>query len=157
MKILGNTPEGDLIIQVSQVQWDRLVEIESHQDVIRPKNNQTTTMEEEWQETEAGKFLAPIKAEYGRLALEIAFRRNEIDGSIQSLWDLAEGRIKLHYIRDVIRDKLKKVLNRLDNPAKGGKIEWAFEPKLGYEIEPTLTEEEFDDILTRVAGPVRGE
>lgn len=154
MKILGNTPEGDLIIQVSQVQWDILVEIESYQDVIRPKNNEPT-MEEEWQETEAGKFLAPIKAEYGRLALEIAFRRNEIDGSIQSLWDLAEGRIKLHYIRDVTRDKLKKVLNRQDNPAKEQKIDWGFEPKLGYEIEPTLTEEEFEDVLTRVAAPIK--
>lgn len=152
MKIIGNTPEGDLIIQVSQVQWDRLVEIESHQDSIRPKNNQPS-MEEMWQETEAGKFLAPIKAEYGRLALEIAFRRNEIDGSIQSLWDLAEGRIKLHYIRDTLRNKLKKVLSSQDNPAKEQKIEWGFEPKLGYEIEPTLTEEEFDDILTRVAAP----
>lgn len=35
------------------------------------------------------------------------------------------------------------------------KIEWAFEPKLGYEIEPTLTKEEFEDALTRVAAPKR--
>jgi hypothetical protein len=33
MKVLGNAPDGDLIIQVSQTEWDSL------QDGIRPVNN----------------------------------------------------------------------------------------------------------------------
>lgn len=31
---------------------------------------------------------------------------------------------------------------------------WSFEPKLGYEIEPTLTKAQFEDILTRVSAPI---
>lgn len=110
MKIIGNTPEGDLIVRISQIEWDVLVEWNRLQDGgIRPKNNQPAT-EEMWLETEAGKFLAPVKSQYGREALIIAFRRNEIDGSIQSLWDIAEGRINLSYIRDATKNKIKKLL-----------------------------------------------
>ena len=33
------------------------------------------------------------------------------------------------------------------------KTDWAFTPKLGYEIEPKLTESEVENILTRLVKP----
>lgn len=46
---------------------------------------------------------------------------------------------------------------KIIHPQEEQKIEWAFEPRLGYEIEPTLTQEEFEDVLTRIAAPIREE
>lgn len=34
-----------------------------------------------------------------------------------------------------------------------GKTEWDFVPALGYEIELTLTKEEFEKLLIRISGP----
>lgn len=37
--------------------------------------------------------------------------------------------------------------------SKKKKIEWVFEPTLGYEIESTLTKEEFEKLLIRISVP----
>ena len=104
MKIIGNTPEGDLIIQVSQAEWDGL------QDGVRPKEDWMARAEL-WYKTEASKFLATVKGAYGQNAIKQAFRKNEIDGSFQSLRDIADGKVKVHYVGDTVRVKLKKLLD----------------------------------------------
>jgi hypothetical protein len=104
MKVLGNAPDGDLIIQVSQTEWDSL------QDGVRPKDE---WMEKAriWPKTEAAKFLSTLTGSYGANSIKNAFRRNEIDGSIQSLRDIADGKIKISYVGSGIRTKLKELLD----------------------------------------------
>lgn len=36
---------------------------------------------------------------------------------------------------------------------KSDKTNWAFEPKLGYDVEPTITKKQFEDVLNRLAKP----
>lgn len=38
-------------------------------------------------------------------------------------------------------------------PKMKEKTDWSFEPKLGYEVEPTITKKEFEEALTRLAKP----
>ena len=106
MKIIGKTLEGDLIIQVSQAEWDGL------QDGIQPNNHEDTSyyqLKEEWTKTEANKLLG--KYFQGKAVLMYAFGRGEIDGSIKSLRDVSEGKI---IISNINSDRLWKLKKKLD-------------------------------------------
>lgn len=100
MKILGHTPEGDLIIQVSQAEWEGL------QDGVKPKEK---TWLELWDETEAGKLLGKGFGRY--LIIKRAFKNNQIDGSLQSLRDIASGKIIIDNVGVLTRDKLMRFLD----------------------------------------------
>jgi len=103
MKILGNTPEGDLIVQVSQAEWNGLG------DGVRPKDDLKARLYL-WPKTEAAKFLAD-KRFHSITKIIRAFQFNQIDGSLQSLRDLADGDPKLGYVSKAVRAKLKKLLD----------------------------------------------
>lgn len=110
MKIIGKTLEGDLIIQVSQAEWDGL------QDGVKPKENEPMgyhQVRDEWSKTDAAKLLG--KHFSGKYPLMYAFGRGEIDGSIQSLRDVAEGKIIISNIDSDRRWKLNKNLEKLLN------------------------------------------
>lgn len=109
MKIIGKTTEGDLMIQVSQDEWNSL------QDGIRPKED-WQVKQERWQKTEVYKFFEAHrkltgKTLYGYSYTQFAVYRNEIDGSIQSLQDIASGKIRVNGIGPVIQAKLKNLLD----------------------------------------------
>lgn len=114
MKIIGKTLEGDLIIQVSQAEWDGLG------DGIRPKDYEPMgyyQLRDEWSKTDAANLLG--KHFSGKTPLMYAFGRDEIDGSIQSLRDVAEGKIIISNIDSDRRWKLNKNLKTLlDNHTK---------------------------------------
>lgn len=103
MKIIGKTLGGDLIISVSQAEWDGL------QDGIRPKDDRLARLEG-WPKTEAGKFLSTVMGDYGQNTIRKAFIHSKIDGSIQSLRDIADGKIQLNYLGQRRRAKLKALL-----------------------------------------------
>lgn len=108
MKIIGKTLDGDLIIQVSQAEWDGLG------DGIRPKDHEPMgyrQAREEWLKTDANKLLG--KHFHGKAGLMYAFGRGEIDGSIQSLRDVAEGKIIIPRTDSDRRWRLKKKLETL--------------------------------------------
>lgn len=44
-------------------------------------------------------------------------------------------------------------MSKKKKPKSANKTDWAFTPKLGYEIEPKLTESEIENILTRLVKP----
>lgn len=102
MKIIGKTLQGDLIISISQAEWDGL------RDGIRPKEDWTVKAEL-WTKTEAAKFLGSPRRYANNV--ERAFRFNQIDGSLQSLRDLAAGKPKLAYVSKAIRVRLKTLLD----------------------------------------------
>lgn len=109
MKVLGKTPEGDLLIQVSQAEWDGL------QDGIRPKDNNDAEEDERyfygWPESEAGKLLSKARNLHGANSVRHAFAKGKIDGSIQSLRDIATGKIPIRNIAEGGCAKLKKLLD----------------------------------------------
>lgn len=105
MKIIGNAPNGDLIVQVSQAEWKGL------QDGVRPKDD-VEVKNQLWEESEAGKFLAGFRGRAIWRTSWRAFQFNKIDGSLQSLRDLADGKVKLGYVRKVTRIKLKQLLEK---------------------------------------------
>ena len=110
MKIVGKTLEGDLIIQVSQSEWDSL------ENGVRLKDSEPMgyhQTREEWAKTDANKLLG--KHSSGRTMLMYAFGRGEIDGSIQSLRDVAENKIRIHNFDSDRRWKLKKKLEEFDS------------------------------------------
>ena len=110
MKIVGKTLEGDLIIQVSQSEWDSL------ENGVRPKDSEPMgyhQTREEWAKTDANKLLGKYYS--GKTALMYAFGRGEIDGSIQSLRDVAENKISIYRFDSDGRWKLKKELEKLDS------------------------------------------
>ena len=94
--------KNDLIIQVSQAEWDGL------QDGVRPKDNFPSKMDR-WKDSEGYKLLGKIPhiTQY----LWGAFFRNQIDGSIQSLQDIADGKIRVSGIGLNNQAKLKKLLD----------------------------------------------
>lgn len=106
MKIIGKTPEGDLIIQVSQAEWNGL------QDGVRPKKGEWET----WRQSEIYKLVP--RHGYGSNHLGWAFRHGGIDGSIQSLQDVTDGKIRVVGIGPVTQVKLKKLLD--DHRAQSG-------------------------------------
>lgn len=107
MKIIGKTLDGDLIIQVSQAEWDGL------QDGVRPKDHWTVRTQrfDLWPKTEAGKLLSTVKGYYGQETARKAFVRGEIDGSIQSLRDIADGTIRIKNFSVPKQTKLKALLD----------------------------------------------
>ena len=44
-------------------------------------------------------------------------------------------------------------MSKKKKPKPENKTDWAFTPKLGYEIEPELNESEIENILTRLVKP----
>lgn len=105
MKIIGKTLEGDLIISISQAEWDGL------QDGIRPKNDWIAKLDE-WPKTEAGRFLAITRNDrLGGLTFIKAFYRDEIDGSVQSLRDIANREIRISNLRTKTLNKLRTLLD----------------------------------------------
>jgi hypothetical protein len=105
VKILGNTPDGDLIIQVSQAEWDGL------QDGVKPRDDAEDfeQKKEEWPSTDAGKLLGRYFTK--RIALFYAFCRGEIDGTTQSLRDVADGKIRIAKVDSKVRARLKELLD----------------------------------------------
>lgn len=54
----------------------------------------------------------------------------------------------------IIGGKAVEITNEPETPEQDTEqIEWGFEPTLGYEIEPELTQLEFEDFLTRLSVP----
>lgn len=100
MKILGNTPDGDLIIEVSQAEWDGL------RKGIKPEEDKW----QRWQQSEIYQLL-PNAAGYGGLKLQFALWDGRIDGSIQSLRDVVNGKIRVRGIGPDRRARLKKLLD----------------------------------------------
>ena len=105
MKIIGKTLEGDLIIQVSQAEWDSLG------DGIRPKDD-WQEKDERWQKTEAARLLAITGSlTLGGLTFIRAFHNGKIDGSIQSLRDVLNGKVRIPNLRPKTIAKLRALLD----------------------------------------------
>lgn len=103
MKIIGKTLEGDLIIQVSQAEWDGL------QDGVRPKTRN-------FLQAEIGKYLLDNLDGFsvkGFNSIEKAFYYAPLDDSFQSLRDIADGTVKVRGIGSNLKAKLKKLLDAL--------------------------------------------
>lgn len=85
MKILGNTPEGDLIIQVTQEEWRLL------QEGVKPESNSYKSglkALKEWERTETHLFLSKLRERPFKLAdtyLSYSFRKGEFDGTLKEL------------------------------------------------------------------------
>jgi hypothetical protein len=108
MKVLGNTPEGDLIIQVSQAEWDGLRDGKKPQEDWQVKD-------EQWQKTEAAQLLTRTNGlTLGGLTFTRAFHAGKIDGSIQSLRDVINGKIRISNLRPGTVTVLKCLLDELD-------------------------------------------
>ena len=104
MKILGNTPEGDLIIQVSQAEWDGL------QDGVRP-NDDWKIVRERWRASRAYEILNKDGHSRIHRVISNAVGHGDIDGSIQSLRDIVDGKIEVRNCGPAARAKLKKLLD----------------------------------------------
>lgn len=105
MKILGNTPEGDLIIQVSKDEWNQLQSRikslnKSEEELITERWN-------EWPETEAGKLTKKFKR---HTYLQAWYAKGGIDGSIKTLWRIANDEIKAPHFDELARQRLLKFL-----------------------------------------------
>ena len=54
------------------------------------------------------------------------------------------------------KDEDRKGKRQKKSEEKEGKqIEWAFKPTLGQKVEPKLTQEEFEKVLTRLSVPTQ--
>lgn len=78
MKIIGKTSEGDLIISISQAEWDGL------RDGIRPKDD-IEILYERWHNTEVWQFLRSQKNLRGKTPLYLLFRQGKLDGTLKEL------------------------------------------------------------------------
>lgn len=84
-----------------------------------------------------------VQKEIGQKVVE-AYEKKELANQIE---DEAIGLLESILEGKDMKNKQRK------KEEKEPKIDWAFTPKLGYEVEPELTEEELDDFLGRLVAP----
>jgi hypothetical protein len=89
MKILGHTPEGDLIIQVSKKEYE---------DLQAGKLPDLEDRFKQFEYTEAGKFLAKIHNLRGKWVLQLQYTYGEFDGTMKSLWAIANDEIHVPHM-----------------------------------------------------------